>query len=99
MNTEILDYIKELSKKEFFVLNVVNTVLSIVIILIASITLKSGNTSLSYAIMFFCATALLATNSYKCFKRSSKNGWVLGFFSVLFFAFAIICLYYTITGM
>lgn len=99
MNTELFEYLKELSKKEFFALNGINTVLSVAIILIAIVSLFSGRTSLSYSAMFSCAAVLLATNSYKCFKRESKNGGVLAFFSLAFLINAIVCIYYTVTGM
>lgn len=87
MNTEIFDYLKTLSKKEFFFVNFSNVVLSLVIIISAIITLNSGATIMIYAIMFGSSTLLLTLNSYKCFKRKSKNGWV---FAVLAVAFAVI---------
>lgn len=99
MNNEFFEYIKELSKKEFFVLNVINTILSLVIILVAILGLGSESKGLMYSIMYSAAGALLATNSYKCFKRGSKNGWVLAFVAFVFITFAVLCFAMVITGM
>lgn len=87
MNTEIFDYLKTLSKKDFFFVNFTNVLLSAVIIIAAIVSLNSGATILIYAIMFGSSTLMLALNSYKCFKRKSKNGWA---FAVLAGAFAVI---------
>lgn len=89
MNTEIFDYFKALSKKEFFFVNAADTILGLVIIISAIISFRQGATMTLYAIMFSCATVMLGLNSYKCFKRKSKNGWV---FAILCFAFLLVSL-------
>lgn len=99
MNNEIFEYVKELSRKEFFVVNVINTVLSLVIILVAILCLRFETKGLLHAIMYFSAGALLATNSYKCFKRGSRNGWALVFIALVFITFAVLCLTTVLTGM
>ena len=93
MNTEIFDYLKELSKKEFFIVNVLNTIFSLIIIAMAVIVLKSGANRVTNTVMFVSAAFLLATNAYKCFKRKSKNGWVFAVMSVVFLAAAVVCLW------
>lgn len=99
MNNEIFEYVKELSRKEFFVVNVINTVLSLVIILVAILGLRFESKGLLYSIMFSATGVLLATNSYKCFKRGSKNGGVLAFMALVFIVFAVLCAAKVITSM
>ena len=86
MNTEIIDYIKTLSKKEFFYVSLANLIFSLTILVCGFISLSgmSGNEKILQVIMFACATALLALNSYKCFKRGSRNGWIFAILSVVF---------------
>ncbi len=98
MNTELFDYIKSLSKTEFFFVSLADLVFSTVIIICGIISLSTGATMLLYLIMFACATALLGFNSYKCFKRKSKNGIVFAFLSTAFFVITCICLYAVIRG-
>ena len=98
MNTEILDYLKTLAKREFFLVSVADLFFSIMIILCSIISLTMGATTLLYTIMFACATAILALNSYKCFKRGSKNGWVFAIIGLAFLAVTVICMYSLITG-
>ena len=99
MNTEILDYLKALSKKEFFYVSLADLVFSITIIICGAISLSTGATTLLYAIMFACATALLGFNSYKCFKRGSRNGWVFAILGVAFATVTGICIYALIGGI
>ena len=98
MNTEIIDYIRTLSKKEFFFVSLADLVLSVTILICGFISLRYGASTLLYMIMFACATALLAFNSYKCFKRGSKNGWVFAVLCVAFAAITGICVYALIGG-
>lgn len=98
MNTELIDYLKTLAKREFFFISVFDMLFSIVIIVCGCISLYSGANTLLYAIMFSCATALLGCNSYKCFKRGSKNGWVFAALAVIFAAITGICMYALIGG-
>ena len=99
MNTELIDYLKTLAKRELFFVSVIDLFLSTVIIVCGVITLRTGATTLMYAIMFACATMLLALNSYKCFKRESKNGWVFAVLAVLFALITGICIYALIGGV
>lgn len=92
MNTEIIDYIRELAKKEFFIVNFLNTVFGVVIIICSVISLRTGATDVLYTIMFSSATLLLGTNSYKCFKRGSKNGWVFAAIGVIFLGMTALCI-------
>jgi hypothetical protein len=48
--------------------------------------------------MFACATILLGFNSYRCFKRGSKNGWVFAVIGVAFATITGICIYALIGG-
>ncbi len=98
MNTEILDYLKTLAKREFFLVSVTDLFLSLMIIFCSIISLTMGATDLLYTIMFACATLILALNSYKCFKRGSKNGWVFAFLALAFAAVTSICIYSLIGG-
>lgn len=98
MNTEIIDYIKTLAKKEFFLVSVADLFFSLTIIVCGVISLRTGSTTLLYTIMFTCATALLGFNSYKCFKRGSKNGVVFAIFGVAFATITGICIYALIGG-
>ncbi len=98
MNTEIIDYLKTLAKKEFFLISVADLVFSTVIIICGIISLRTGASTLLYMIMFACATILLGLNSFKCFKRGSKNGWVFAVLSLAFAALTAICVYGVIGG-
>ena len=93
MNTEIFDYLKALSKKEFFIANALSVVLSVVIILAGIISLREGATLSLYTIMYGCATVVLGLNSYKCFKRGSKNGWVFAILCAILLGVTGIALY------
>jgi len=73
-------------------------IFSVVIIICGAISLATGATTLLYTIMFACATALLGLNSYKCFKRGSKNGWVFAVLGVVFATVTGICIYALIGG-
>ena len=98
MNTELIDYLKTLAKREFFLISVADLFFSTVIIICGVISLRTGATTLLYTIMFACATALLALNSYKCFRRGSKNGWVFAVLGVAFATITGICVYALIGG-
>ena len=98
MNTELIDYIKTLAKREFFFVSVADMFFSFVIIICGTISLVTGASTLLYTIMFTCATALLGLNSYKCFRRGSKNGWVFAALGVGFATITGICIYALIGG-
>ena len=98
MNTELFDYLKSLSKTEFFLVSVADLVFSTIIIICGIISLSTGATILLYTIMFACATLLLGFNSYKCFKRGSKNGWVFAAVGVAFATVTCICIAALIGG-
>ena len=98
MNTEIIDYLRTLAKREFFFVSVANMIFSTAIIICGIISLRTGATTLLYAIMFACATIVLGLNSYKCFKRGSKNGWVFAILCTAFAAITAICIYGVIGG-
>ena len=93
MNTEIFDYLKTLAKKEFFIVSLADVFFSLVILICGTISLTMGATTLLYTIMFACATAILGLNSYKCFRRGSKNGWAFAILAVMFAAITGICIY------
>lgn len=99
MNTELVDYIKTLSKKEFFLVSLIDMVLSIIVIVCGIISMRTGANTLLYTIMFACATVLLGLNAYKCFKRGSKNGIVFAIMTVLFATITGICVYALIGGI
>ena len=99
MNTELLDYLKSLSKTEFFFVSVADLLFSTIIIICGFISLSTGASMLLYTIMFACATALLGCNSYKCFKRGSKNGWVFAAVGVAFAAITCLCVYGLVRGI
>lgn len=98
MNTEIFDYIKALSKKEFFFVNFFNCVFSATIIVCGFISVRYEATMELYATMFASATLILTLNSYKCFKRGSKNGWVFAVLAVAFLAITAIAVYACLGG-
>lgn len=98
MNTEIIDYLKTLARREFFMISVADLFFSIAIIVSGVISLTTGATPLLYTVMFACAGAILALNSYKCFKRRSKNGPVFAVLALLFVAVTGICLYSLMHG-
>ncbi|MCR5475664.1 MAG: hypothetical protein K6F28_10745 [Lachnospiraceae bacterium] len=98
MNTELFDYIKALSKTEFFYVSLTDLILSSVIIICGIISLTTGASSLLYAIMFACASTILGLNSYKCFKRGSKNGIVFVVLSAGFVFVTAICIYGVFVG-
>ena len=99
MNTEIIDYIRTLAKREFFFVSLADVVFSTVIIVCGIISLRTGPTTLLYTIMFACATALMGFNSYRCIKRGSKNGLVFVFIGVIFLGITGICVYALIKGV
>ncbi|MBQ6128685.1 MAG: hypothetical protein IKE35_00895 [Lachnospiraceae bacterium] len=99
MNTELIDYLKTLAKRELFFVSVANLFFSAVIIVCGAITLRTEATPLMYSIMFACATAVLALNAYKCFRRRSKNGWVFAALAVVFALITGICLYALFGGI
>ena len=98
MNTEIIDYLKTLSKREFFFVSLSNLIFSLTIIVCGVISLRAGATTLLYTIMFACATAIMWLNSYKCFKRESKNGIVFAVIGLAFATITGICIYALIGG-
>ena len=98
MNTELIDYLKTLAKREFFFVSLADIVFSSIIIICGTISLRTGATTLLYTIMFACATILLEFNSYRCFKRGSKNGWVFAIIGVAFATITGICIYALIGG-
>ncbi|MCR5686503.1 MAG: hypothetical protein K6G58_00520 [Lachnospiraceae bacterium] len=98
MNTEIIDYLKTLAKKEFFFVNLADMLFSAVIIICGIISLRTGATMVLYTIMFACAAALLGMNSYKCFRRRSKNGWVFAVLAAAFAALAAFGIYAVVGG-
>lgn len=98
MNTEIFDYLKALSKKEFFFVNFFNCIFSAVIIVCGFISIRNGATMQLYAAMFASATLIFGSNSYKCFKRGSKNGWVFVIFAIAFLAITSIAIYACMGG-
>ena len=98
MNTELIDYLKTLTKREFFFVSLADIVFSTIIIICGIISLRTGATTLLYTIMFACATTLLGFNSYRCFKRGSKNGWVFAIIGVGFATITGICIYALIGG-
>ena len=99
MNTEIFDYLKALSKKEFFFVNLIDSLLGIGIIVAAVISMRNGATMPLYAAMFAMATVMLILNSYKCFKRKSKNGWVFALMGVIFLGITGLAVYCVFKGM
>jgi len=99
MNTEIFDYLKTLSKKEFFLINAANSCLGIVILVAGIISFRQGATMLLYAVMFISATLMLGLNSYKCFKRKSKNGWVFAIIGIVFLAISLLTVYCLFKGI
>lgn len=90
MNTEIFDYFKKISKREYFFLNFINTCLSIIVIIAGVISLINGAGVMLYTIMFGCATIVLMLNAYKFLKRGSKNGWFLILFGLIMCVFTVI---------
>ena len=96
MNTEIIDYIRSLSKKEFFYVSVADLIFSITILVCGFIAFQYGSSLYTHMIMFGCATALMGCNSYKCFKRGSKNGWVFAGLGVVFAATTAMSIYFIV---
>ena len=87
MNTEIVEYLKKLSQKEFFFINLANSVLGILIIILGLVGLSDGMTMISYAFMFAAGAVMLFLNFYKGGRKGSRNKYV---FLVSGIAFAIL---------
>lgn len=92
MNSELFEYLKKLSGKEFFFINICNTILGIIIIALAIMGLFSGMTMAVYAFMFAAGALMMLLNFYKGVCTGRKNKWLFlaaGFafigMSVLFF--------------
>lgn len=98
MNTEIFDYIKALSKKEFFWSNFFSSVLSVVIIVAGAVSLYKGTSIKLYTIMFASATLVMLFNTYKSYKRGSKNGVIFVIMSVIMGGFTLLGLYAMFKG-
>ena len=98
MNTELIDYIKTLAKKEFFFVSFAEILFSLVILVCGVITLRAEPSTLLYTIMFASATVLLGLNSYRCYKRGTKNVWFFAAAGVIFAAITGICVYALIGG-
>ena len=92
MNTEILDYFKQLSKKEYFWINFINMILSIAVIILGIVGLVDGLIPITYAFMFLTGAVMMLLNFHKGRKSHNKNSWIffigsMGFaaLSVMFF--------------
>lgn len=86
MNTEVWDYLKNLSKKEYFAINLIDSILGVAIIVMGFVALNSGVTMQTYAIMFLCGAVMLILNAYKGFKRKNGNRWIFLFIGICFAA-------------
>lgn len=90
MNTEIFDYFRKLTKKEFFLPNFINICLSIVVIFLGVISLVNEAGVMLFTIMFGCATVVLFLNAYIFVMRKSKVGWFIAAAGVFMCALTII---------
>lgn len=91
MNTEIFDYLKKLAQKEFFFVNLLNSVLGIIIIIMGILGLIDGVTVVMYAFMFAAGALMLLLNFYKGLRRGSKNK---GIFLISALVFAAISAFF-----
>lgn len=89
MKNENLDYLKSMSKKEFFVVDVINAVLGLVILVMGVISIANQPTVLSYAIMFGAGAIILFLNVFKSFKKKSSMGFVYLILGLVFGAISV----------
>ena len=95
MNTEIIEYFKKLSQREFFVINFINSVLGVVIIILGFVALNSEITIPAYVAMFTCGAIMLGLNFFKGCRKNNKNRWI---FLAAAIIFAIMAVLFLISG-
>jgi len=93
MNTEIWDYLKKISQKEFFFVNLINSILGIAIILLAIYGLNEEITVGIYGGMFGAGAIMLLLNFYKGVKKGNKNKWIFLIAGIIFAAIAGVFIY------
>lgn len=98
MNTEIFDYLKALSKKEFYYANFFSSACSIIILIAGIISITEGASSMLYTIMFGCASVVLWINAYKCFRRGSKSAWFFALVGLFMCALTAIFIYVLVSN-
>lgn len=69
---KFLDYLKSMSKKEFFYIDLFDALMGFVVLVIGVVSVITGPTVLTYALMFGGGTLILFCNCYKSFKQGSK---------------------------
>lgn len=89
MNTEIRDYIRELSKKEFFWVNFINMILGAAVILLGIIGIIEELTFVAYASMFLSGSIMMLLNFYKARKTGNKNVWMFLAGAIVFGAMSV----------
>lgn len=89
MNTEIRDYIRELSKKEFFWANFINMILGAAVILLGIIGIIEELTFVAYASMFLSGFIMMLLNFYKARKTGNKNVWMFLAGAIVFGAMSV----------
>lgn len=88
MNTEIIEYFKKLSKKEYFIINLINSALGIFILVLGTIGLMDKMTMISYALMFLAGAVMLFLNFYKGSKKKNRNRYVFLAAGIIFTVFS-----------
>lgn len=76
MNLEIIEYFKQLAKREFFFINLANSILGLAIIVLGFVALSEGVTPQTYAIMFGAGAIMFFLNFCKGVKKNGKNRWI-----------------------
>lgn len=71
---KLLDYLKSMSKKDFFYIDLFDALMGFVVIVIGIAAVATGGpTVMTYALMFSGGTLILFCNSFKSFKQKSKG--------------------------
>lgn len=90
MNTEVIDYFKNLAKKEFFFINLANSILGLAVIVLGLIALNEGVTNVTYAFMFGAGAIMLFLNFCKGLKKKGKNRWIFLASAIIFTLISIV---------
>jgi len=93
MDKIYFEYLKKLSKKEFFAINLCNTILGIIIIVLAILGLYSGMTMVVYGFMFAAGAILMLLNFYKGMCTGRKNKWIFLAAGLLFIGMSVVFFY------
>lgn len=93
MNNEFIEHVKKLTQKEFFFINICNTILGIIIIALGILGVFSGMTMAVYGFMFAAGAIMMLLNFYKGLCTQKKNKWIFLTAGIVFVGMSILFFY------